>query len=197
MMRRVARARFLLPTILVSFSAWAQTNSPPATNGESPTLPPTVELSATNQSPSPIELSERLRAYCINNRRSICGKILRIVPDGVIVECGYTNLLRESLSGPWLLPGTVVASRAPNLVESKEPNALCVGTVCLCHLPRGKPHLYDYVVISGYPMGQYTYASVGSVTRTVRLYSASLERAVKWNFVEAQRQLQLHQASVK
>jgi len=197
MMSRVACTNFLLPLLLVSSSAWAQTNTPPATNIGPLQSTASVVLSATNQSPSPIELSERLRAYCINNRRSICGRILRIVPDGVIVECGYTNLLRQSLSGSWLLPGTVVANRAPNLVESKEPNALCVGTVCLSNLPGGKPHRYDYVVISGYPMGQSTYTSVGNVTHTVRRFSASLEESVKWNFAEAQRQMQLHPAAEK
>jgi hypothetical protein len=183
--------------LLASFSAWAQTSGVPATNAEPLRSTAAAVLSSTNPVPSPIELSERLRAECIHGRRSICGRILRIVPDGIIVESGYTNLLRQSLSGSWLLPGTVVASRASNLIESREPNALCVGIVCLSNLPRGKPHPYDYVVISGYPMGGYTYASVGTVTRTVRHFSASLEEAVKWNFAEAQRQILLRQAALK
>ena len=197
MMSRVLSAKQLWFLLLTSLSTWAQENTVPATNAAASPSTPAVALSTTNAIPSPIELSERLRAECINGRRAICGKILRIVPDGIIVESGYTNLLRQSLSGSWLLPGTVVASRADNLVESKEPNALCVGTVCLCNLPRGKPQLYDYVVISGYPMGQYTYPSVGKVTKTVRRFSASLEEAVKWNFAEAEGQIQLRQAGGK
>ena len=197
MMRFVSMARFLWPLCLASLTSWAQTNAAPTNLSESASSPVMAQSSVTNQNPSAIELSERLRAECINGRRSICGRILRIVPDGIIVESGYTNLLRPSLSGSWLLPGTVVASRTPNLVESREPNALCVGIVCLSHLPRGQPHRYDYVVISGYPMGQYTYTSVGNVTRTVRRFSANLEEAIKWNFAEAQKEIQLRQAGAK
>jgi len=109
------------------------------------------------------------------------------LPEGIVVECGYTNLLRQPVSKSWLFPGTVVASKASNLVESSEPNALCVGTIFLCNLPRGKPQLYDYVVISGYPMGQYTYKSVGDVTKTVRRFSGNLDKAIKWNFDEVQK----------
>jgi hypothetical protein len=197
MMSRVLSAGGFCLLLLATCLARAQTNSSPPTNSASLPGSQTAELTATNQVPSPIELSERLRAECINGRRSICGKILRIVPDGIIVECGYTNLLRESLSSSWLLPGTVVADRAGHLVESSEPNALCVGTIFLTNLPRGKPRRYDYVVISGYPMGQYTYTSVGSVAKTVRRFSANLEDAVKWNFAEAQKQILLRQAEAK
>jgi hypothetical protein len=179
-MTRVIQPHFVLLFVLASFHALAQTNNIPATNSQT-----SRQLVSTNF--SPIELSEQLRVKCIYERRSICGKILRIFPDGLLIECGYTNLLRESLTSSWLLPQTVVASRADNLVESTEPNALCIGTVFLTDLPRGKPHQYDYVVISGYPMGQYNYRSVGSVTKTVRRFSASLESAIKWNFAEAQK----------
>ena len=197
MTSRILTANYCWLFLLASFPALAQTNMAPATNREAGRSAAAAGLSATNHNPSPVELSERLRAECINGRRAICGKILRIVPDGIIVESGYTNLLRQSLSSSWLLPGTVVASRADNLVESREPNAVCVGTVFLSDLPRGKPHLYDYVVISGYPMGQYTYTSVGEVTRTVRHFSASLEKAIQWNFAEAQKPRQPDQSGVK
>jgi len=122
-----------------------------------------------------------LRATCLNGRRSICGKILRVFPNGLLVESGYTNLLREPLTKSWLVPGSVVASPAQNLVESKEPGALCVGTVFLTDLPRGKPHQYDYVILAGYPTGEFTYNSVGSVRKTVRRFSANLDKAVQTN----------------
>jgi hypothetical protein len=187
MIIRIASAKYFLPFLLAGFSTLAQTNTAPATNSGSLQSTGTVTLSTTNQNTDVIALSERLRTECINGRRSICGKILRILPDGIVVECSYTNLLRQPVSKAWLFPGTVVASRASNLVESSEPNALCVGTIFLCNLPRGKPHLYDYVVISGYPMGQQTYTSVGDVTKTVRRFSANLDKAIKWNFDEAQK----------
>ena len=137
-------------------------------------------LQATNL--STVELGEKLRTECIEGRRMICGRILRIFPGGLLVESGYTNLMREPLTKSWLVPGTATAARAVNLIESNEPGALCAKTVFLTDLPRGKPHLYDYVIICGYPAGEFTYTSVGTVTKTVRHFSASLEKAIKVNY---------------
>ena len=102
-----------------------------------------------------------------------------------MVESGYTNLLREPLTKSWLIPGTVTASRTPNLVEGREPDSVCVGQVLLTDPPKGrgaKPQQYDYIIIRGYPTGQYTYQSVGTVRKTVRRFSANLEKAVQFNF---------------
>jgi hypothetical protein len=162
----------LLP-FAAAISVHSQTNAPA-----------TAPASPTNRV-STIELREQLRTTCLNGRRSICGKILRVFPNGLLVESGYTNLLREPLTKSWLVTGTVVASRAENLVESKEPGALCVGTVFLTDLPRGKPHQYDYVILAGYPTGEITYSSVGSVRKTVRRFSANLDKAVQANLAVA------------
>ena len=166
---------------LLSFAAvihaQSQTNIPPGSEGQP----------GTNRTPW-IERRERSRAECIEGRRSICGKILRVFPNGLLVESGYTNLLREPLTKSWLVPGAVSASRAQNLVETREPGALAVGTVFLTDLPRGRPQPYDYVIICGYPTGETTYTSVGAVRKTVRRFSASLEKAVRANFAAAQEQ---------
>jgi hypothetical protein len=162
---RVGRIMIPVLMVLLSFSAGAQTN-PPASN--------TV---ASNEVPS-AGLKEQIRAQCLEGRRSICGRIVRILPEGLLVEAGYTNLLREPLTKSWLVPGTAVASPAQNLVESKEPGAICVGTVFLTDLPRGKPHLYDYVILAGYPTGEFTYAAVGNINKTARRFSANLDKAV-------------------
>lgn len=166
-MIRVLPSAVALLLFASAVSAPAQTNGPAAGF-----VPPTNRLST-------LEISEQLRAQCITGRRSICGKILRIFPDGVLVESGYTNLARGTLTKSWLVPGSVVASRAADLVESREPGTLCVGTVFLTDLPRGKPHQYDYVIIAGYPTGEYTYTSVGTIRKTVRRFSANLDKAVK------------------
>ena len=174
MIRTLPRAIALL-CFAAAFSAAAQANAPAA--GPAP---------LTNRL-STLKLSEQLRAQGIAGRRSICGKILRIFPNGILVESGYTNLLRAPLTRSWLVPGGVVASRAQNLVESKEPGALCVGTVFLTDLPkRGKPRQYDYVIIAGYPTGEFTYTSVGTVKKTVRRFSANLDQAVQENLAAAQ-----------
>lgn len=154
------------------FSATAQSNAPA-------TIPATPSNPVSN-----LELSEQWRAKCIAERRSIRGKILRIFPNGILVESGYTNLLRQPLTKSWLVPGTVTATLAENLVESREPGALCVGTIFVTDLPRGKPKQYDYVILAGYPTGEFTYTSVGTVRKTVRRFSANLDKAVRTNLAE-------------
>jgi hypothetical protein len=107
--------------------------------------------------------------------------VLKVFPDGVIVESGYPSLLRESLHGAWHLPGTVIATRATNLVEKLEPDSMCIDTVFLTDLPRlrgTKIQQYDYVVLHSYPAGEYTYSSVGGIKHTVRRFAGGLETAV-------------------
>lgn len=161
-------AQILMPLLIVlpAFSAPAQTNRP---------VPSTA--ASVQKEVASAELKERVRDRCIEGRRSICGKIVRILPDGILVEAGYTNLLRAPLTKSWLVPGTVTASLARNLVESNESGAICVGTVFLTDLPRGKPHLYDYVILCGYPTGEIAYTSVG-IKKTARRFSANLDKAV-------------------
>jgi len=111
----------------------------------------------------------------------ICGEIVKVLPDGLVVDSGYTNLLREPLVRSWLVPGTVSASRAAGLVEGNSPDSVCVGLVFLTDLPKSrrlKPKLYDYVIIEAYPAGHYTYHSIGTIERSVRRYSGILEKAV-------------------
>jgi hypothetical protein len=136
---------------------------------------------------SAITLGERIRSECIQGRRSIAGRILRVLPEGLVVDSGYTNLVRYPLEKSWLIPGAAIASRPPNQIESHEPNALCVGQVVVTDLPksRTKPRQYDYAIIEGYPAGSYTYTSVGDIQRTVRRFSTSLEKAVRINFTAA------------
>jgi len=153
--------------VLVAFGSKAQTNRPAAN-----------DVAEVQKEVAQSRLKEQIRAQCLEGRRSICGKIVRIVPDGLIVQAGYTNLLREPLTKSWLVPGSVVASPAPNLVESKEPGAICVGTVYLTDLPRGKPHLYDYVILAGYPTGEASYTAAGTLKKTARRFSGNLDKAV-------------------
>lgn len=164
---KLARIIAPLVAVLLAFHCGAQTNR--STADEAASVQKEVALA---------QLKEQIRSRCIEERRSICGKIVRIVPDGLVIEAGYTNLLREPLTKSWLVPGSVVASPAPNFVESKEPGAVCVGTVYLTDLPRGKPHLYDYVILAGYPTGEGTYTAAGSVKKTARRFSANLDKAV-------------------
>ena len=82
----------------------------------------------------------------------------KVFPDGLVVDSGYTNLMRPPLSRSWLVPGAAQAARASSLVEAREPGSVCVGLVFVTALPRSrlpKPRPYDYVVLQAYPAGQY------------------------------------------
>lgn len=162
--------------------------------------PPPPVQSQIHPAPPTAQQVEQMRAACIAGRRSVCGKVLKILPDGLVVESGYTNLLRAPLDHSWLVPGTVTASRAPNLVEGNTPGSICAGLVVLTHLPksrRAKVKTYDYVIIEAYPAGRYTYTSVGSLQHTVRRFSASLETAVKLDLQADENKALAHAAEGK
>ncbi len=176
----------LLTLVFAACSATAQTNPATSTNEAvaiSNFLAPAA--TATNQGIALAEQVEAVRAVCIENRRLICGKILKVLPDGIVVDSGYTNLVREPLNKSWLIPGTAAATRATNLVEEKKPDAICIGLVFLTNLPKtpgAKPKAFDYVCLEGFPMGQFTYTSVGDLQRTVRRFTTKIANSVRWNF---------------
>jgi hypothetical protein len=127
------------PILLIAISALAQTNDV-ATNTDA--NPPVDHFAAATLR------AEQIRAACIQGGRIICGKILRGLPEGLVVESGYTNLLRPALSSPWLVPGRIVASRPANLVELSIPGSPCVGVesalkpaVFCCKYPKFQPQL--------------------------------------------------------
>jgi len=172
--------RIALILIFAVLSVSAQTNSP------------VLETAQPQINPGLLaQRYEQTRVDCIQGRRIICGKILKVLPDGLVIDSGYTNLMRSPLNKSWLIPGTVVATRPNNLVEANEPGTVCVGLVFLTDMPktRGKPKkpkMYDYVNVEAFPMGQYTYASLGSIRRTVRLFTTKLAKATQWSFEQSE-----------
>jgi hypothetical protein len=161
--------KFLVLSLLLATSISAQTNDAISTNSQ------------MRQIETFVQGTETIRADCIKNRRIICGRILKILPAGLVVDSGYTNLMQPALDRSWLVAGTVDAQRPKSMVERTEPGSPCVGLVFLTDFPksrRAKPKAYDYVVIQAYPAGKYTYTSVGALQRTVRRFCASLEAAV-------------------
>jgi hypothetical protein len=124
--------------------------------------------------------AEQIRANCIQGRRLICGRVLKVSPAGLVVDSGYTDLLRPPLGQSWLIPGTAKASRDPNVLELNEPGTPCIGLVFLTDISKRrtvKP--FDYVVLIGYPAGQYTYTPVPGVEKQIRKFAAGLDTAVK------------------
>jgi hypothetical protein len=183
--------RIALLLVFAVLSASAQTNFAPANPSPASNPPAGPAQVQTNQMLSVKDRIEKVRMEVIQKRRIICGKIVKVLPEGLVVDSGYTNLLRAPLNQSWLIPGTVVASKATDFVEANQPDAVCVGLVFITDLPKArgvKPKPYDYVNLEGFPVGEYTYTSVGTIQRTVREFSNKLEKATLWNFDQTQPQ---------
>lgn len=126
--------------------------------------------------------AEQIRNECIQGRRLICGKVLKIFPDGLVVDSGYTDLLRPPLTESWVVPGTVPAHRNPAVLELNEPGTPCIGLAFLTDIPKRQPvKQFDYVILMAYPAGQYVYTPAPNVKKTIRKFSAGLETAVRLN----------------
>lgn len=150
------------------------------------TTPSQTLLDPTNENMAIMQHVEQLRAICIKNRRIICGKVLKILPDGIVVDSGYTNLMRAPLNQSWLIPGATTAARATNFVEGSDPDSICFGQVFLTDLPRPpanhKLKIFDFVILEGFPMGKRTYLSSANVEHTVRTFSTKVANAVRWMY---------------
>jgi uncharacterized repeat protein (TIGR03806 family) len=141
-----------------------------------------LSLPSTFAAPAPSP-REAVRSACVEGRRIICGKVLEVLPEGLVVDSGYTNLLRPPLTQSWVAPATVNASRNPNAIEGKEPGCVAFGLVFLTDLPRNpKPHAFDYVMLTAYPAGQHSYTSTAGIRRTVRRFAGGVETAVRLTF---------------
>ena len=170
----------------IATSAFGQINS---TNAAAAVVPASTgsENSISISNPAPdtralVQQAEQIRADCVNGRRRICGQVLQVTPGGLVVDSGYTDLLRAELSQAWVAPGTVTTSRPANLIEENAPGSPCIGLVFLADIPkRPAVKLYDYVIIEAYPAGEYSYQPVPGVTKNIRRFSARLEGAVQWN----------------
>lgn len=177
--------RILLLFVIAVLSVSAQTNSLQSAGRAEPA--PT----ATNEALSAALRFQKVRMDCIRARRIICGKIIKVLPEGLAVDSGYTNLMRAPLNKSWFIPGTVVATRPAGLIEANQPDAVCVGLIFLADLPKSKgkprkPKLYDYVNLEAFPIGMYTYTSVGAVQHTVRRFTTKLSTATQWNFKQSE-----------
>jgi len=80
----------------------------------------------------------------------------------------------------------VDVQRTNIFVEKSEPDSICFGQVFLTDLPKPPPHTklneFDFVVLEGFPMGEYTYDSAANVQHTVRRFSTKVASAVRWMY---------------
>src|SRR6202021_1768276 len=123
--------------------------------------------------------AQKIRADCIQGRRSICGRVLQITPSGLVVDSGYPSLLQPPFNHSWVTRSTAAPARPAALVEGTAPDSIAVGLLFLTDIPkRQKVHQYDYVSLIGYPAAHYDYVPAPGVKKTIRRFAAGLERAV-------------------
>src|SRR5690242_16782594 len=106
---RFMRIGLVMLLVSAAFSGSAQTNAIASTNragevlkdGQAPIrdAQKITESAVPNQSTvakekvlSIEERSEQIRTACINGRRYVCGKVLQIVPEGIVVDSGFSVL---------------------------------------------------------------------------------------------------------
>jgi len=167
------------PLFLVALTACAHHDASHPVAGPTP-----VAAVPTAATPKPTAIvavqAEQIRTGCIAGRRLICGRVLKVLPDGLVVDSGYLDLLRPPLTRSWVIPGAATAHRDPAAIELKEPGSPCIGLMFLTDTPkRPKAKVLDYVVIMGYPAGSHGYTPAPGVEKTIRRFSAGLDTAVR------------------
>jgi hypothetical protein len=106
--------------------------------------------------------------------------VIKIVPEGLIVDSGYTALMDSPFGQSWVIPGGALVNRDPKLIERSEPASPCIGTVLLTDFPRRPAvNLYDYVLLQAYPAGEYLYTPVPGVQKPIRRFAGGLDTAVR------------------
>ena len=176
-MHRVKFAKFMGPLFLVALTACAHHDASHPVAGPVPVAAgPTAPTAAVAVGVR----AEQIRPGCIAGRRLVCGKVLKVLPDGLVVDSGYLDVLRPPLTQSWVIPGAVTAHRDPAAIELKEPGTPCIGLVFLTDTPkRPKARVFDYVVLMGYPAGSHGYTPAPGVEKTLRRFSAGLDTAVR------------------
>ena len=180
-------ARHLLPVFFLAWAGCAHESRVVPTIAAVPEkiAPPPAAVRVPATTPKD---PEQIRMECIAGRRVICGRVLKVLPDGLVVDSGYTDLLRPPLTQSWVVPGNVSAHRDPALLERNEPGTPCVGLAFLTDFSkRKKVKKFDYVILIGYPAGQFVYAPAPDVKKTIRKFSAGLETAVRLSLQAAEK----------
>jgi len=173
-----AIAALLLPLVLTLSGCVPENNAlHPVETAPAPT---TTLGTPPAQTTSSAVRAEQIRSECVAGRRLICGKVLQINHEGLVVESGYTSLLRPPLTESWVVPGTVPAGLSPGMLELNDAGTPCIGVVFLTDIPkRPKVEKFDYVILMGYPAGEYDYTPVPDVKKSIRKFSGGLDTAVR------------------
>ena len=119
------------------------------------------------------EKYNRLKARLVQGSRRVDGKILQKISDGLLVQSGdHGRALREYRED-------VYGARGGTMTEGNAPGAEALSLVLLQDYP--DPNMVDdgHVDVIAYPIGLYSYDSVGKSQKTVRKFSCNLDTAIR------------------
>ncbi|MEI9962107.1 MAG: hypothetical protein WDM76_13540 [Limisphaerales bacterium] len=190
--------KFALLLFFVALSASAQTNvAKVASNSPSQTIPDTNQSSIVIVRGAACEADSRdLRArpsFDLRGKFSKC----------CLMDWWWKAVIRILCVRRWIVPGWCRArprpAARPVLLKATNRVRFALGWFFITDIPkarRTKPAQYDYVILQGYPAGQYTYTSLGTIERTVRRFSAGLSTAVDL-CLEAENKMRVPTAEIK
>jgi len=168
--------------MLLVVAALSSSAEPGAVQTNRNAAPPVSGAQEASDAFKSAQRAEQVRTRCIEGRRYVAGRVLQVLPEGLIVDSGYSQLLSPPLNRSWLVNSTVSVTRDASAVEENKPDAVCVGLVLLSNYPkRPAVKAYDYVVMHAYPAGAFAYSPVQGVHKNIRRFSASLDRAVEFS----------------
>ena len=114
-----------------------------------------------------------LKNQLIQGSRRVDGKVLQKISVGLLVESGdFGRSFKEYHED-------VYGTRGGIMTEGSSPGAEALNLVLLQDYPDSSMADDGHVDIIAYPVGLYTYESVGKSQKTVRKFSCNLDTAIR------------------
>jgi hypothetical protein len=136
----------------------------------------------------------RLKNQLEQGRRRIRGKVLQRISEGLLVDSGAATIAYAEETHYGTSPdGDPISWGGGTIAEGKTPGEEALSLVLLQDFP--DPNMTDggYVDIMAYPVGLYTYETVNQSSKTVRIFSANLDTAIKTLALKEQQSSQASQ----
>jgi hypothetical protein len=105
---------------------------------------------------------EKLKGDLIKESRTISGKVIQKIPEGLLVDNAWSSYVTETIREP--SPATEYTSLCL-LIDYPEYDQTVDG---------------DYIHILAYPAGQYVYTTVNNSQKTVRKFTVDFQKAIDY-----------------
>ncbi len=115
----------------------------------------------------------RLKAQLVQGSRRVDGKVLQKISEGLLVQSGELSRKMQEYHED------VYGSRPGIIIEGNRPGAEALNLVLLQDYP--DPNMADegHVDVIAYPVGLFSYDSVGKSQKTVRKFSCDIDAAIR------------------